>query len=297
VFQLIFQGSPGTPDGALAIDDIVFGPGCKHSSAPLPTWPVTKAACRSDQFTCSIDNKCIPANRKCDAVADCSDADDEKGCSCTNYCLNGGRCYLDSSQLRKCNCYNGYSGPRCKVVPTTKPAPVITKAPVTTKAPATKPVVQPSGTPGPVTVTHKAQAQTSSNSSDGWKPAVGVVVPLVLIAIICAAAYTYLRRTKKIDAINWTSIRARLPGSAFNRMNRGDNDNNEDGGLNNPIYDYGSAGGAPAFPMQDIEPPKLEEQDEKYSSITVKKGSKKGKAKDQVMSLENPIYHEEDAEA
>lgn len=36
--------------------------------------------CRADQFTCTQQFQCIPAARKCDGFADCSDRTDEEGC-------------------------------------------------------------------------------------------------------------------------------------------------------------------------------------------------------------------------
>ncbi|CAG2252646.1 unnamed protein product [Mytilus edulis] len=36
--------------------------------------------CRSENFTCQKQFQCIPASRKCDGVADCSDKSDEEGC-------------------------------------------------------------------------------------------------------------------------------------------------------------------------------------------------------------------------
>ena len=36
--------------------------------------------CRADQFTCTQQFQCIPATRKCDGFADCSDRTDEEGC-------------------------------------------------------------------------------------------------------------------------------------------------------------------------------------------------------------------------
>ncbi|XP_035827620.1 MAM and LDL-receptor class A domain-containing protein 2-like [Aplysia californica] len=294
-FQLIFQGTPGDPDGALAIDDVVFGPGCiLEKSLPLPSWPVTKAACVTGQFACTTDNKCISFSKKCDAVADCSDSADEKGCNCTNYCSNGGQCLQDSNQIRKCRCVGGFGGPRCKVPAkssTPTPRPVTPTPAPRTNAPSSTPAPGPkfssenpppvSSTPTPVS-RRSGQALTGGGNDD-WKPAVGVVVPLVLVVIVCVSVYVYLRKTNKVPAVNWTSISARLPGSSFRRLGRR-NDQSEEGGLNNPIYDYGSGGG---YAMQDIEPPSLEEQKESYNAGT---GVQLSNAS---MSLENPMYQEQ----
>ena len=38
------------------------------------------AECSWAEFTCEVDNKCIPINKQCDGISDCSDGADEDGC-------------------------------------------------------------------------------------------------------------------------------------------------------------------------------------------------------------------------
>lgn len=38
------------------------------------------APCHSTDFTCNLDNSCIPLGKKCDGISHCPDAEDERNC-------------------------------------------------------------------------------------------------------------------------------------------------------------------------------------------------------------------------
>ena len=42
----------------------------------------SELTCKSDEFLCASDNKCIPASNKCDSVRDCTGSEDERDCTC-----------------------------------------------------------------------------------------------------------------------------------------------------------------------------------------------------------------------
>ncbi len=85
-FQIVIEGVVGSGNlGDIALDDISFTPGCViDNTTILPTDTTTKpetttSSC-SGGFQCKSDNKCLPANKVCNFVADCSDKSDEAEC-------------------------------------------------------------------------------------------------------------------------------------------------------------------------------------------------------------------------
>ena len=59
-----------SPNARIAFDDIAMLH-C-HDTAP--------AACSDFEFKCSTSTMCIPGEKKCNGIQDCSDGSDEQGC-------------------------------------------------------------------------------------------------------------------------------------------------------------------------------------------------------------------------
>ena len=62
--------SSKSPNARIAFDDIAMLH-C-HDTAP--------AACSDFEFKCSTSTMCIPGEKKCNGIQDCSDGSDEQGC-------------------------------------------------------------------------------------------------------------------------------------------------------------------------------------------------------------------------
>lgn len=85
-FELIIEGVIGEdPYGTISIDDVSLTPECLVKTATLPVVTTkeittTTPRCGHDSFECVSSNQCIPANKVCDFVKDCSDNSDETSC-------------------------------------------------------------------------------------------------------------------------------------------------------------------------------------------------------------------------
>ena len=71
---------------------ILWVANANHWSIMLPC--LYTAACRQGEFRCPRDNRCVPANRRCDGRRDCRDGSDERGCPCES---NWGLCWVTMS--------------------------------------------------------------------------------------------------------------------------------------------------------------------------------------------------------
>ncbi|GFN85250.1 MAM and LDL-receptor class a domain-containing protein 2-like [Plakobranchus ocellatus] len=277
-FQLILQGLPGGPGGAIAIDDVVFGPNCVPSDQALPT---PSPVCTDVQFQCAAGGGCIDEASHCDGRVDCSDSSDEHNCD--HPLQNDLRLLvrrqprtpaassnLNSEPKVSCSCLgwciNGYHGTRCAV-------------PQGMTEPTRKPTPQTSSTKTPGSAQQSNSKGSQDSGSDGkWKTPVAVVLALIGVIAIVAAVFVYLKSTN------------RLRGFRFHRFG---NDTFDEGGLVNPVYDYGSSAGA----VQELEPPSFEKHEVKTKPKKSKKSSATIKLQDATMSLDNPMYSDGNSEA
>ncbi|XP_057298293.1 MAM and LDL-receptor class A domain-containing protein 2-like isoform X2 [Hydractinia symbiolongicarpus] len=81
VFRLIFEGIVGKSyKSDIAIDDVVLNPDCTtNTSRVFPT----NIPCRSDQFTCRSNGRCLSNTTRCNGKNECRDGSDESGCGGT----------------------------------------------------------------------------------------------------------------------------------------------------------------------------------------------------------------------
>nr|XP_039272221.1 MAM and LDL-receptor class A domain-containing protein 2-like [Styela clava] len=88
-FQVMIEGKVGNGhEGDIAIDDIVFSPGCVFIGGSLPagtTPPPTPSPCDVGEAVCDDRSTCIALSKVCDYIADCpSGLGDENQCAtCT----------------------------------------------------------------------------------------------------------------------------------------------------------------------------------------------------------------------
>ncbi|RDD40325.1 MAM and LDL-receptor class A domain-containing protein 2 [Trichoplax sp. H2] len=104
-FRVVFQGVLGTSfTSDMAVDDVVFTPGCYVGGSPIVPLPLVNNQCNNPSYTfsCPINNKtvCIPNTWRCDGIIDCNNAMDEDRCGVLNRpctanefkCGNNGGC-------------------------------------------------------------------------------------------------------------------------------------------------------------------------------------------------------------
>ena len=91
-FQVVIEGATGTGIfGDIALDDIVFTPGCKLNetgslvSQTTPTTSTTSSLCRPGEFYCASTANCISSSLVCNFVFDCADQSDELNCGTCDF--------------------------------------------------------------------------------------------------------------------------------------------------------------------------------------------------------------------
>ncbi|KAI8780792.1 MAM and LDL-receptor class A domain-containing protein 2, partial [Biomphalaria glabrata] len=232
-FQLMFQGMPGSPSGALAIDDVVFDSGCKFIDAPLPKWPTKPPLCNASiQYQCMSDQKCIDISHKCDGTIDCSDSSDEKQCPCTIHCENGGSCLIDSTGLRHCQCVHNFHGDFCQLSSSVTEQTTASSTTSVTKPSASS--VGASSTP-----VHGVTAK-STHTNDSWKQTVGIVLGVIAAVILIVLLLVFLKKTNRLSSI---------PFRRFFRFGQS-SEHSEVEGFSNSVYD--DAGGDMMTGLKDL---------------------------------------------
>ncbi|XP_055957690.1 MAM and LDL-receptor class A domain-containing protein 1-like [Patella vulgata] len=86
-YQVVIEGTVGSYNGDIAIDDTVFSPGCKVTGVtlasaitPPPTTAATTNSCPTNQFQCKDGSACLPMAYVCDFNPECDDSSDEHMC-------------------------------------------------------------------------------------------------------------------------------------------------------------------------------------------------------------------------
>ena len=88
----------------IAIDDVSFSKECRPSLTatldPRQVTPSPPPGCKSGEYKCGSDAQCIPAEKYCNFVADCTNKADEK------YCPD--KCTFEDKDSKTCRWYNSW---------------------------------------------------------------------------------------------------------------------------------------------------------------------------------------------